>query len=76
MSISEIVSEYNQLENRQQELLTELFRLVNSGRGHRFVRFGQNHMWVNCWGLEERIVLPKHVHSMNHVITEVDAGIE
>jgi len=75
--ITELTNAYNSLEDEQNDILARLYALMNERRGYRFVRFGQEQLWTNCWGSERPdLVLQRLQAQLIHPVTEVEPGLE
>jgi len=74
--ITELTNAYNALEDEQNDILARLYALMSQRRGYRFVRFGQEQLWVNCWTTERPdLVLQRLQAQLIHPITQVEPGI-
>ncbi len=74
--INQLVAEYNQVEAEQTARLEKLFQLIDKRKAYRRVAFSGGAPWVNCWGWEMRLALPRFVHVMERKITDVEPGSE
>lgn len=74
--IEALVAEYNQVEAEQTARLRRLFELLNARKFYRRVRFSNDSMWSNCWGLPEKIWFDRFIAPQTRLITEIDPGAE
>lgn len=75
MNISEMVSEYNEIEQEQQARLRAIFGAVKARKGYRHVNFENDVMWSNCWESPDRLD-NIFFSKLQRSITEVHEGNE